>query len=134
MKCNHFAQTACNLFLVTSLIGCATITRGATEQFIVETSPSEAIVRFSTGETCITPCVINKKRKEDFTLIIVKEGYKTTEFKVKSELCPEGASAMAGDAMMIGGVICLGIDYLSGATLNLMPNPVNVTLEKDNLS
>lgn len=134
MKYSTFVRTAFNIFLATSLIGCATITRGTTNCSVVNSSPSEAIVHFSSGESCITPCVIEKKRKDKFTLQIEKKGYTTTELEVKGEMCPKGISALAGDALMIGSAICLGIDYLSGAPLTLAPNPVSVTLKKEDIS
>ena len=38
--------------------GCATVTRGTTEQVQITSEPSGADVRTSMGPTCVTPCTL----------------------------------------------------------------------------
>lgn len=109
------------------LTGCATITRGTTEAFQVKTDPSGADVRLSSGETCKTPCTLEKKRKHNFTVFIEKPGYEDTHVSVVSQVSGSGAAGMAGN-VIFGGIIGAGVDAGTGATKELVPNPVEVAL------
>ena len=60
---------------------------------------------------------------------ITKEGYHPVEVNVTSQTKSAGGAAMAGN-VLLGGVIGLGVDGFSGATKDLVPNPIQVTLEK----
>jgi len=107
--------------------GCATITRGTTEAFVIESEPPGAEVRLSTGETCETPCTLEKKRKHNFTIDLEKEGYEPVSVSVVSQVAGAGAAGMAGN-VVFGGLIGAGVDAGTGATKELKPNPVEVTL------
>ncbi|RMG30990.1 MAG: PEGA domain-containing protein [Gammaproteobacteria bacterium] len=108
--------------------GCATITRGTTEAFVVKSDPSGAQVHLSTGETCTTPCTLRKKRKDSFVVHISKPGYQPVEVQVVNEVSGGGAAGMAGN-VIFGGLIGAAVDAGSGAMLHLVPNPVDVKLE-----
>ena len=110
-----------------SLSGCATITRGSSEAFVVETTPIGAQVRLSSGETCNSPCTLKKKRKENFVVFINKNGYEPVEVSIISETAGAGAAGMAGN-VLVGGLIGAGVDAATGATKRLTPNPLKVTL------
>lgn len=117
----------CLLPLVTAAGGCATITRGTSEAFVVESDPPGAHVRLSTGETCRTPCTLKKKRKESFVVHIEKPGYEPVEVQVTNQVAGAGAAGMAGN-VILGGLIGAAVDAGSGAMLELVPNPVKVKL------
>lgn len=123
------AQAALALALV-STSACATITRGTTEAFMIETTPGGAKARTSLGTMCEpTPCVIPKvSREAEFTVTIEKEGYQTATYNVTHEMAGGGGAGMAGN-VLLGGVIGAAIDANSGATQRLVPNPLKVTLE-----
>jgi hypothetical protein len=109
------------------LSGCATITRGTNQNFVVESSPSEANVKLSTGQTCVTPCTLRMKRKSEFAVTVSKDGYQTQEAKVHGVVKGGGAAGAAGN-VIFGGVIGAAIDGSNGALMNLTPNPLKVTL------
>lgn len=109
-------------------IGCATITRGTTEQFKVESNPSAASVRLDTGETGITPATFTVPRKRDLIVTVSKEGYETVTRTIGTKIAGKGAAGLAGNAL-IGGVIGIGVDAVSGASLNHEPNPLIVNLQ-----
>ncbi len=108
--------------------GCATITRGTTEAFIVNSKPVGADVRLSSGEICKTPCVLKKKRKGSFVVFITKEGYEPVEVQVTNQVAGAGAVGIAGN-VVLGGLIGAVVDASSGAMLKLVPNPMEVELE-----
>ncbi|MEQ8301169.1 MAG: PEGA domain-containing protein [Hyphomonas sp.] len=117
--------------LAIALAGCATVTRGTTEAFLVETEPSGAEVTTSLGLKCgPTPCAIPKvKREAEFSVTIEKEGYKTTTHNITHQMSGGGGAGMAGNVILGGGIGAI-LDANNGATQELVPNPLKVTLEK----
>ena len=113
--------------VVGTLPGCATITRGSSEALVVESTPTGAEVRLSSGETCKTPCTLKKKRKHNFVVFINRDGFEPVEVAVISETAGAGAAGMAGN-VLVGGLIGVGVDAATGATKRLTPNPIRVTL------
>ncbi|HSH12231.1 MAG TPA: PEGA domain-containing protein [Desulfurivibrionaceae bacterium] len=127
-KTKLFSAVFFALPFLTLSTGCATLTRGTTEAYQVVSDPSGALVTLSTGETCTTPCVIDKKRDESFLVTIEKAGYEPYSIQVNSESCDQGRLAMAGNLLLIGSLIWASVDSLSGATQSLTPNPCEAKL------
>lgn len=110
--------------------GCATITRGTNDHFVVETDPVGASVTTSNGHFCTsTPCSIKMPRRSEFKVTIEKEGYKPWEGQVTNKISGGGGLGMAGN-VVFGGIIGAGVDAGTGAMLDLTPNPLVVRLEK----
>ena len=76
-----------------------------------------------------SPAVFTLKREGEFKIVIIKEGYETVELKVTHESSGAGSVGLAGN-IILGGAIGMIIDSNTGATQNLVPNPVEVNLEK----
>ena len=112
---------------VVSLTGCATITRGTTSQLQIISDPSGADVRTTLGQTCVTPCTLTVSRKDEFSVSFSAPGYEPASVSVRSQIAGAGAAGVAGN-LLFGGIIGVGVDAASGATLEHVPNPVNVTL------
>lgn len=127
-----------SLFRVTALVvaagslgACATVTRGTNTAWEVNTSPPGAKVKTTNGFFCdSTPCALKMPRKSEFTAEITKDGYKPASVHVTNKVGSGGSAGMAGN-VLVGGIIGAAVDVGSGAMLDLTPNPVNVTLEKD---
>jgi hypothetical protein len=110
--------------------GCATVTRGTKEAFVVETIPSGAEVQLSNGLSCeMTPCSLKVPRKGAFVATITKPGYETVRVNVETQVSGGGSAGMAGN-VLLGGIIGAGVDAGTGAMLEHKPNPLQVTLEK----
>lgn len=107
--------------------GCATITRGRSEAWTVNSTPSGATVSLSNGERCETPCTLKLRRKYPFSVEICKAGFHAVDTTVQSEISGAGAAGMAGN-VLVGGLIGAGVDAGTGATKDLRPNPLNVEL------
>jgi hypothetical protein len=115
--------------LAVLLGGCATITRGTTTTFVVETTPPGAQVKTSTSFWCAaTPCTFRLPRKEAFDVTVSKAGFKSITVHVKSVYAAGGGAGFLGNAVY-GGVIGAGVDGASGAMKDLQPNPLRLTLE-----
>lgn len=110
------------------LSACATVTRGTRQTFKIESTPTEAKVALSNGETCVTPCQLKIKRRPGFTATFTKEGYETKTVAVDSEIHGGGVASGAGN-ILFGGVIGGIVDGTNGSLYSLSPNPLQVTLE-----
>lgn len=120
------------LVLLVSLIimsGCATITRGTSDTLVIETEPSNANASLSNGLQCKTPCALRMSRKDNVIIKIEKDGFIPIDVVVAPQISGAGSAGMAGN-LLFGGLIGAAVDAGSGAMLNLVPNPVRVTLEK----
>lgn len=126
---NVFRLTLVGAALACALMqsGCATVTRGTTEQLMIQSEPSAAQVRLSNGFTGVTPVAFKVPRKGDVIVTVTKEGYEPAEVTVRSQLSGAGTAGFLGNAL-IGGIIGGGVDVATGATLAHTPNPVVVTL------
>lgn len=110
------------------LPACATVTRGTKETFKINTTPSEAEVSLSSGESCVSPCKLKLKRKAEFTVTAKKAGYKDATAKVESKVKGGGVAGVAGNVLM-GGIIGAAVDGSNGSMRDLTPNPLQLTLE-----
>lgn len=90
------------------------------EELVVKSKPSGANVTFSDGGSCVTPCTILKKRQQDFSVTVQKEGYLPTTRKIKS--VPLHSRLNKGSQSSEYDQTKLGIRYLS-------PNPLTVELD-----
>ena len=111
-----------------SLASCATVTRGTTEDVVINYSPADATVTTSLNHTCNSnPCVVKVSRKESFQVTVSKPGYQTKTVHVGTKVSGRGAAGIAGN-VLIGGVVGVGVDAATGAGRDHYPNPVNVEL------
>lgn len=113
-----------------TLVGCASITRGTTSQVQITTAPEGAAIRTSMNHTCVTPCTLTVGRKDEFVVTATKPGYREASMPVKTRVAGSGAAGFAGN-VLLGGVIGMGVDAATGATLEHYPSPVAFTLEAE---
>ncbi|MET4682182.1 translation initiation factor 2 [Brevundimonas faecalis] len=117
--------------LSATLPACATVTRGTTQQFVVESSPPGARAVTSNGFSCeATPCTFRMPRKDAFSIAISHDGYAEQVHHIESKMSGGGGAALAGN-ILVGGLIGAGVDASSGALNDLTPNPLVVTLEPE---
>jgi len=121
---------AAALFVV-SLSGCATITRGTHQDWVVTSDPLGANVKTSNGFACdSTPCTFNVPRKPGFDVTVSKPGYRTAKVTVVSGMHGNGGAAMAGN-VLVGGIVGGVVDANNGSLNDITPNPLTVKLEKE---
>lgn len=106
-----------------ALTGCASITRGSTNEVSFTSVPAGAAVKTSTGQSCTAPCTMIFERRQEFMATFTL-GNEVRTIDVKTDLAANGAGAAAGN-ILAGGVIGLGIDAATGATLDHFPDPVH---------
>lgn len=104
--------------------GCATVTRGTTDQITINSEPAGAEARSSLGHACAsTPCTWEVSRKSEFIVSFSKPGYHDTQVPVQTRIAGAGAAGFAGN-VLIGGLVGMGVDAATGSTLEHYPNPV----------
>lgn len=111
--------------------GCASVTRGTTENITISSTPSgvEAIVSgMDVPTTCTTPCAVVVKRNADISITFQKEGYEPQIVPLSRDVPTAGAAGFAGN-LLLGGVIGMGVDAATGAATDHKPNPVIVTMQ-----
>src|SRR6476646_12136869 len=126
----HFMRSFGIVALSVMLGGCASVTRGTTENISISSTPSgvEAVVSgLEVPTTCTTPCAVVVKRNADISITFQKEGYEPQIVPLSRDIQTGGAAGFAGN-LLLGGVIGMGVDAATGAALDHHPNPVIVTL------
>jgi hypothetical protein len=106
-----------------ALGGCATVMNGTKVDYSSETNPSGALVKFTDGSSCTTPCELEFKRKNDQRADITLAGYKPAYVLIQSKL---GGSAFGN--ILLGGGIGAVVDGTNGSSNRLYPRPLIVRL------
>ena len=111
------------------LSGCATITRSTVNQIQITSEPSGAFVKTSLQQSCQTPCTLSVSRKDEFSVSFHHDGFVDETIFVKTQIASAGAAGFAGN-VLAGGLIGMGVDAATGATLEQVPNPVHAVLRQ----
>jgi hypothetical protein len=117
--------------IVVPCLGCASATRGTTESISIVSTPPGAMADVSgldNPAACVTPCVVQVKRNADISVSINKPGYEPQVVPLTKEVAGSGAAGFAGN-VLVGGVVGMGVDAVTGAAMDHKPNPVEVTLQ-----
>ncbi|KJJ83853.1 secreted protein containing PEGA domain protein [Candidatus Omnitrophus magneticus] len=117
----------CCILLSFITTGCASITTGRFQKVAVDSNPQNANVTVSSGSHGVTPCSFDLQRNKSHVIKIEKEGYRTAQVDLKKTIC----GSTAGN-IILGGVIGLGVDAMSGAMFKLIPEDVYVDLVPGN--
>lgn len=114
---------------VLAVSGCATVTRGTNDVLVVNSTPQGAQVQLSTGQSCLsTPCTFTLPRRTDLSVTVTRQGCSPVTTRVTHRTADGGAAGVAGN-VLLGGLIGLGVDAATGASQELVPNPVEVALD-----
>ena len=122
------------LFSSAMLTGCATIIRGTSEKFTVDSIPQGADAQISTGQSGTTPFTVKVPRSQTLQITVSKAGYKTQQITVPAEVSSGGAVATAANIFAfrdLGGLIGAAVDASDGSAMEHKPNPLVVQLKKD---
>jgi hypothetical protein len=103
--------------------GCATIIQGTTQEVGRTTDPPEANLCVDGRENYKSPAKITMKRKDDHIVEVTKEGFEKENINIKSVI----SGVVAGN-LLLGGLIGIGVDALSGGANRLEPENINVRL------
>jgi hypothetical protein len=71
---------------------------------------------------------VQVKRQDDVSIAFSKDGYEPQVITLTKEVAAGGAAGFAGN-ILLGGLVGMAVDGVSGAAYDHKPNPVIVTLK-----
>lgn len=107
------------------LVSCGTMVNGTTQSVKVASEPAGAQVKVDSVPVGATPTSIELTRKSAHVITIEKAGYLSHEESVSQS----SSGWIAGD-IILGGLIGLAIDAMSGGMYNLTHTEISPTLIK----
>ncbi len=114
-------------FLLSSILllsSCATIISGSRQTVEISSEPSSAKVYINEIEIGQTPVQQKLKRNQEYQLILKLDGYLTYETKLEKRF-----NAWYIGNILIGGVIGLIVDPITGAMFKLKPEEIDRNLK-----
>jgi len=105
--------------------GCSTILHGSSQSVTIESTPTNAKVRFSNGIKGTTPFTTTLSTKREYIIEVKKEGYESAQAQITKNL---RGSTIIGNIFFL--LIGLAVDISTGAAFELSPDYINVELEK----
>ena len=105
--------------IMLSTSGCATIMSGSKQEIPVNSEPPGAKVTADDGTSIITPGKLVLERKNSHTLVAEYADYETQQQVLKPKL-----NNWVWGNILIGGIIGLVIDIVSGSVNELKPKEV----------
>ena len=113
------------LALSSVVSGCATIVHlGGNEELNVSSEPAGAKVVIDGTERGLTPLATKVERKKDHAVVLTKEGFEENQSRVESHL-----SWWVAGNVILGGLVGILVDVLSGGGYTIEPDAVAVTLK-----
>lgn len=113
------------LALSSIVSGCATIVHlGGDEELNVSSEPAGAKVVIDGTERGVTPLAATVERKKDHAVVLTKEGFEENQSRVESHL-----SWWVAGNVILGGLVGILVDVLSGGGYTIEPDAVAVTLK-----
>ncbi len=107
------------------LESCGTIFQGTKEQVNFDSGPGAAEVWVNGAMVGTTPCQVQLKRKEEYTIEFKKKGYETKSYHISNSV---GAGWVILD--ILGGLIPVVIDAATGGWHSLDQTTINATLQE----
>ena len=115
----------CSLALTLLLSSCATIMSGSKQNVKFASNPSSATIFIDEVEVGKTPFEMKLARKSEHQVMIKLEGYQTYQ----TTLTKKFNGWFVGN-ILIGGLIGIIIDPITGAMYNLTPKEINAEMAK----
>lgn len=116
---------SCSLALTLLFSSCATIVSGSKQNISFASTPSAASIFIDEVEVGKTPFQMKLARNSEHEVMIKLEGYQAYQTKLTKKF-----NAWYFGNILIGGLIGLIVDPLTGAIYNLSPDQINAQLNK----
>ncbi|OLD74169.1 MAG: hypothetical protein AUI33_06455 [Ignavibacteria bacterium 13_1_40CM_2_61_4] len=120
-------KTLTVLLLCAAMIinGCAILFSGTNAGVRMESSPDGVEVWVNGAKAGVTPCKIELKKNQEYSVEFRKEGYTTRTYRLTNSV---GAGWIILD--ILGGLVPVVIDAATGAWYGLSQDNINTVLEK----
>jgi PEGA domain len=107
------------------LPGCATIVHGGSHQGVgISSTPPGAKVTVDGVPSGVTPVIVDMKRNRDHKVEVALDG-----FSAWSGTLEPSVSGWVWGNIAFGGLIGLGVDFMSGGAYQLYPENLSATLQ-----
>jgi hypothetical protein len=116
---------SCSLALTLLFSSCATIISGSKQNVKFSSNPSSASIFIDEVEVGKTPFEIKLARKSEHSVMIKLDGYQTYQTNLTKSF-----NAWYIGNILIGGLIGLIVDPITGAIYNLSPNEINAQMNQ----
>jgi hypothetical protein len=116
---------SCSLALTFLMSSCATIVSGSKQNVKFSSNPTSATIFIDEVEVGKTPFEIKLARKSEHSVMLKLEGYQTYQTKLTKKF-----NAWFLGNILIGGLIGIIIDPITGAIYNLSPEEINAQMNK----
>lgn len=113
------------LSLLFCSIGCATVINGTHQDFGISSSPTGAKISINNQDYGTTPLVTELVRDENHVVRIELDSYQPYEITLTKSV-----SGWVWGNILIGGLIGLAVDAISGGIYKLTPEQVVATLDE----
>jgi hypothetical protein len=107
------------------LEGCAILFSGTNAGVRMESTPDNVEVWVNGAKAGVTPCKIELKKNQEYSIEFRKEGYQTRTYRLTNSV---GAGWIILD--ILGGLVPIVIDAATGAWYGLSQDNINAILEK----
>jgi hypothetical protein len=99
---------------------CATIISGSRQEVLINSNPKKALVSINEIEMGQTPIQKKLKRNQEYNVILNLEGYKPYRTTLEKKF-----NVWYVGNVLIGGIIGLVVDPITGAMYKLKPEEIN---------
>jgi len=116
------------LWIVTGVVssGCATVVHGGNQQLVgIASNPSGAQVTVDDQDRGTTPLSLKLERDKPHTIVVKKTGYEDGS----AATVPTISGWIWGN-ILLGGLIGLAVDFISGSAYNVSPETLSVSLTR----
>ena len=103
---------------------CSLIINGTTDKMLINSTPQGAIIYIDGKEVGLTPKNLELERGDDYLIEIKLKGYQSFQIMAISKESPW----VLGN-LISWGLIGLLVDILSGASYDIKPDSLNITLD-----
>ena len=121
----HHALAVIRSSLLIALAGCATIMHGTQQDVGFGSVPTNAKVTVDNQRSATTPAIIKLSRKDNHVVKIELDGYLPYEATLTRSV-----SGWVWGNIVIGGLVGLAVDAISGGLYKLSPEQLTATLGK----
>ena len=108
--------------IVLAQTGCATIMSGTSQEVLITSEPSGAMVKLN-GMTMETPAKFTLNRKDNYVAELSMPGYHKAQVKLE-----KGVNGWVWGNILFGGIPGLVIDIVSGGCNNINPSDAHINM------
>lgn len=114
--------------LILSLISCATIMKGSSQEINFSSNPSGAQIKINGTPMGNTPTILKLKSGNEHAVRLELDGYMPFETKITKSM-----SGWAWGNIVFGGIIGLIVDFSTGAVYKLNQDQISAQLQKNGM-